>query len=116
GWFVEGAALIRVSRRWEADYVKQLAGLALLLGTLRLLGVDQFNTTQLFFNHRIMTFGIAIAALADVARNFAIAGKEDDRRLLAVVIVMINFFALVALTHEITDAWRRQLQAASPGG
>src|SRR5437867_8487243 len=28
---------------------------------------------------------------------------------------MINVFALAALTEEITDAWRRQLQTAGPG-
>ena len=116
-WFVEGAALIRVSRRRQTDYLKQLGGLALVLGTLRLLAIDHFDVTHLFFNERMITFAVAIAALADVARNFPVAGggKDDERRVLPIIMVMINVFALVALTQEVTDAWRRQLEGVSPG-
>ncbi len=33
----------------------------------------------------------------------------------AILVIMINVFALVGLTQEITDAWRRQLQGGDPG-
>ncbi len=115
GWFAEGAALVRVGERREAGYMKQLGGIALFLGTLRLLGVDHFDVRELLLNERMLAFAVAIAATADVAHRLADAGREGDRIVVAILVVMINVFALAALTEEITDAWRRQLQTAGPG-
>src|SRR2546426_8538392 len=113
--FAEGAALVRVGERREAGYMKQLGGIALLLGTLRLLGVDHFDVRELLLNERMLAFAVAIAATAAVAHRLADAGREGDRIVVAILVVMINVFALAALTEEITDAWRRQLQTAGPG-
>src|SRR3989454_8537147 len=110
--FAEGAALVRVGERREAGYMKQLGGIALLLGTLRLLGVDHFDVRELLLNERMLAFAVAIAATAAVAHRLADAGREGDRIVVAILVVMINVFALAALTEEITDAWRRQLQTA----
>jgi uncharacterized membrane protein len=115
-WFVEGAGLIRVGQRRGTTYLRQLGGLALALGTVRLLGMDDFNVTRLFFNERILSFVVAIAALAYVLRILGIQGGERDRKAAAMVLVMINVLALVALTGEITQTWRRQLQDTNAAG
>ena len=115
-WFVEGAALIRVGRRRETDYLKQVGGIAWVLGTLRLLVLDHFDVTQLLLNERMMTFAIAIAATADVAYQLGVSPGTDRQNMdVAILVIMINVFALVGLTQEITDAWRRQLQGGDPG-
>jgi uncharacterized membrane protein len=114
GWFVEGAALIRMSRRQHSDYLKGLGLLALILGIVRLLAIDEFQVMHLFLNWRMATFAIAIAALAVVAHTFMTDTKDDDKTVLTIVIVLMNVFALMALTQEITDEWRRQLQAGAP--
>ena len=62
----------------------------------------------------MLAFAVAIAATADVVHRLADAGREGDRIVVAILVVMINVFALAALTEEITDAWRRQLQTAGP--
>jgi uncharacterized membrane protein len=116
GWFVEGAALIRASRRTKTNYLKLLGGLALVLGTARLLAIDHFDVTQLLLNERLMTFGIALAALADVARTLSATRGGADKYVLAIVIVAINILALLALTQEITDAWRRHLLDVQQAG
>jgi uncharacterized membrane protein len=128
-WFVEGAALTRVGQLRETDYLKHLGGTALVLGTVRLLAVDHFDVTQLLLNERMMTFAVAIAATADAAYHLNRRDRHEqseckpagaypaikERNMLAILVVMINVFALVVLTQEITDAWRRQLQGAGPG-
>jgi len=116
GWFVETAALIRVSRRTQNEYLKHLGALALVLGVFRLVLIDNFSVTRLVFNERMMTFAVAVGILAYVARNVAAANRTDERGALAVLIVTINVVALVALNEEITDVWRRQLQDSGPGG
>jgi len=76
-----------------------------------------------------MAFAVAITATADVAYQLNGSDKEErierkpargqsainERKAVAIAVIMISVFALVALTQEITDAWRRQLQGASPG-
>jgi uncharacterized membrane protein len=128
-WFVEGAALTRVGQLRDTDYLTHLGGTALVLGTVRLLAVDHFDVTQLLLNERMMAFAIAIAATADVAYQLNGSDKEErieckpargqsvinERKAVAIAVIMISVFALVALTQEITDAWRRQLQGAGPG-
>jgi uncharacterized membrane protein len=127
-WSVEGAALIRIGQLRETDYLKHLGGTALALGTVHLLAVDHFDVTQLLLNERMMTFAVAIAATTDVACQLNGDRHEQckckparahpvikERNMVAIVVIMINVFALVALTQEITDAWRRQLLSAGPG-
>ena len=128
-WFVEGAALTRVGRLHETDYLKQLGGIALVLGTVHLLVIDDFDVTRLVLNERMMTFAIAIAATADMAYQLNGGDRQEpseckpgraqpvinEQNIVAIAVIMINVFALVALTQEITDAWRRQLGGAGPG-
>ncbi|MBI4475029.1 MAG: DUF2339 domain-containing protein, partial [Acidobacteria bacterium] len=109
GWFAESGALLWISRRPRADFLKYLGGVALGLGVMRLLIIDNFDVNRLLLNHRIATFGFAIAVLVFAAK--AVAGFKDanDRRTLPVLIVVINVLALFALNQEIADAFRRQV-------
>jgi uncharacterized membrane protein len=93
-----------------------------------LLAIDHFDVTQLLLNERMVTFAIAIAATADVAFQLNVSDRKErndckpvmgrsvinERKVVAIAVIMISVFALMALTQEITDAWRRQLQGASP--
>jgi uncharacterized membrane protein len=110
GWFAEGAALVRLSPpSSRTSYLKQLGLLALVLGIIRLLAIDQFNVTRMLLNDRMLIFCIALASLSIASRKFSSSHNQADQRLLLVAVIFINFLALFALTQEITDAWRRQL-------
>ena len=106
GWFIEAAALIAVSRRTQNEYLKGLGTIALVLGTFRLIALDDFKVERLVFNVRMMTFAIAVASLVYIVRKVAAAGRKEERPAVAIVIVTINILALVALNREITDAFR----------
>ena len=54
----------------------ELEGVALILGTFRLLAVDHFDVTRLLLNERMMSFAIAIAATADVVYQLAASNRR----------------------------------------
>ena len=104
-WFVEAAALIGVSSRTGNEYIKYLAAIALTLGVLRLLAIDNFSTGLLLFNERMLTHAIAVAGLAYVGWVLTVDGRPEERPAIGAVIVTINVLALVALSREITDGF-----------
>jgi uncharacterized membrane protein len=106
GWFVEAAALIAVSFKTENKFLKYLGAIALVLGIIRLLAIDNFAIARFLFNERMMTFAVAIASLGYVARLLALDQEVDDRSAAAALVVAINVLALVGGTREITDAFR----------
>jgi uncharacterized membrane protein len=111
-WFVEGAALIWLSpAAAKANYLKQLGVLALVLGIIRFLAIDQFNVTRILLNERMLIYALAVGSLAIAARTFARTQNRQDQTLLLITAIFINLLALFALTQEITDSWRRQFQA-----
>jgi uncharacterized membrane protein len=111
-WFVEGAALIWLSpASGKTNYLKQLGLLALGLGLIRLLAIDQFNVTRILLNERMLIYALAVGSLAFAARAFARRQDPHDQTLLLITAICINLLALFALTQEITDSWRRQFQA-----
>jgi uncharacterized membrane protein len=111
-WFVEGAALIWLSpASGKANYLKQLGVLALVLGLIRLVAIDQFNVTRILLNERMLIYALAVGSLAFAARAFARTQDPQDHTLLLITAICINLLALSALTQEITDSWRRQFQA-----
>src|SRR5215475_11794046 len=68
-WFAQGAALVRLSpASSRGSYLKQLGLLALVLGIIRLLAIDQFNATRMLLNDRMLIFCIALASLGLAAR------------------------------------------------
>src|ERR1051326_1040708 len=114
GWFVEAAALIDVSARKGNEYLKNLGGVALVLGIFRLAAIDRFQIDRLLFNERMMTVAVAILSLAYIAHHFKDSGRPREQAACAIIVVAINVLALVALTEEITDAWLRQIREAGP--
>jgi len=96
GWLVEGAALIVVSERTQSQAVRFLGALALLLGTCRVLAVDEIHVKQLLLNERMLVSIVAVAALLVAAASW--------EKAVSFLIVTMNVVALVALHREIVDA------------
>ena len=114
GWFVEAAALLWVGNRIKSDLLNVFALAALALGVVRLLLIDNFYTTQLIFNLRMATYGVAIAVLGLVAWYGSRRGDESARSVAAIAIVALNVLALVALTREVTDYYVRETFPVQP--
>lgn len=114
GWFVESGVLLWVGNRIRSDFLNVFALAALALGVVRLLLIDNFYTTQLIFNLRMATYGVAVAVLGAVA--WYAAKREDDvaRTVAAVAQVALNVLALIALSREVTDYYSRQLADLRP--
>jgi uncharacterized membrane protein len=114
GWFVVGGALIDVSRRTRNDYLRNLGAIALVLGVSRLIAIDRFEVERLLFNERMMTFAVAVLTLLFVAYTLKATERENERKALAVIVVVANALTLLALNEEITDSWQRQVQESDP--
>src|SRR5579862_2132020 len=116
GWFIEAGVLLWIGNRIQSDFLNAFALGALALGVVRLLLIDNFQTTQLLFNLRMATYAVAVIVLGAVAWY---AGKRDDdsaRTVAAVAVVALNALALIALTREVADYYsRQQLAIYHPG-
>lgn len=114
GWFVESAALLLVGQRVKSDLLNVFALTALVLGVVRLLGYDDFDTSQAIFNLRMATFAIAIAVLGFVA--YVASRREDENAVLVgkFALVAVNALALRGLSLEIADYFSRQMTAIRP--
>jgi uncharacterized membrane protein len=111
GWFVEAGVLLWVANRIGSDFLNLFALAALALGVVRLLLIDNFYTTQLIFNMRMATYGVAIAVLGAVAWYAAKRDDETARTVAALAIVSLNALALMALSREVADYYSRQIAA-----
>jgi len=114
GWFVEAGVLLWVGNRIKSDFLNVFALGALILGIVRLLAIDNFQTTQLFFNMRMATYLVALVVLGGVAWY---AGKREDgagRTVAAGSLVALNVLALIALSREVADYYARQMAAFRP--
>jgi len=114
GWFVEAGVLLWVGNRVQSELLNVFALGALALGVVRLLFIDNFQTTQLLFNMRMATYAVAVIVLGAVAWY---AGKRDDeaaRNVAAVAVVALNVLALIALTREVADVYSRQMATLRP--
>ncbi|MCI0353486.1 MAG: DUF2339 domain-containing protein [Acidobacteria bacterium] len=110
GWFVQAAALLYVAHRGRSDFLRWFSIGALALGVGRLLFIDNFETTRLLFNERGATYAVAIAVLAGIV---AYAREQGERGWpVAVPIVALNLLALLALNHEVSDYFSREIAAA----
>jgi uncharacterized membrane protein len=103
GWFVEAGVLLWVANRAQSDFFNAFALGALGLGVVRLLVIDNFQSTQLIFNARMATYAVAIAVLGAVAWSAAQREDETARSVASVAIVAVNVLALIALSHEVAD-------------
>lgn len=111
GWFVEAGVLLWVADRIKSELLNVFALAALALGVVRLLFLDYFYVTQIIFNLRMATYTIAIMVLAAVAWYAARRTDDLGRSVAAVAVVALNVLALIALSHEVTDYYARQLTA-----
>ncbi|HYR91939.1 MAG TPA: DUF2339 domain-containing protein [Terriglobia bacterium] len=108
GWFFEAGALVWVGHRTLTRSLKYVGAVALALGVARLMAFDNFTVSRIVFNHRMLTFAVAIAVLASIARVVARSAVGQDRRALPILIVSINLLALHALNQEIGSAYQQQ--------
>ena len=109
GWFVEAGVLLWIANRIHSDFLNAFALGALVLGVTRLLTIDNFHTTQLIFNLRMATFGVAVAVLGAVAWFGAKREDETAQTISAIAVVALNVLALIALSREVSDYYLRQM-------
>ncbi len=112
GWFVEAAVLLGVGSRFKVAFLKNASIVALGLGLIRLIAIDNFHTTQLVFNARFATYLVAIAVFGGIAWQL----REEHgtkHKAFAICILCINLLALWGLNLEIADYFSRQYMAAS---
>jgi len=114
GWLVEAAVLLWIANRLNSDFLNVLALVALALGVVRLLLVDNFQSEQLLFNMRAATYAIAIAVLGAVAWYARQRDDEASSTIGAIALVALNALALVALTREVFDYYSRQMALYRP--
>jgi uncharacterized membrane protein len=114
GWFVEAAALLWVGGRIKSDLLNAFALTALVLGVVRLLLYDDFDTVQLIVNMRMATYAIAIAVLGFVAYEASKREDENARTVGAFAVVAMNALALTGLSLEIRDYYSRQMASLQP--
>ncbi len=114
GWFVEAAALLWVGQRIKSDLLNVFAVTALVLGVVRLLAYDDFDTSQLILNLRVATYAIAIAVLGGVA--YAASKRDDENARMAgrLAIIAVNALALRGLSLEIGDYYSQQMTGGRP--
>ncbi|PYS22112.1 MAG: hypothetical protein DMG11_27065 [Acidobacteria bacterium] len=108
GWFFEAGALFWVGYKTSTRSLKYVGAAALALGVARLIAFDNFNVSRIVFNDRMLTFAVAIAVLATIARVVARSAVGQEKRALPFLIVSINLLALHALNQEIGNAYQQQ--------
>ena len=115
GWLVEAGVLLWVADRIGAGFLHYLAVVALGLGVVRLLLVDNFRVDTLLLNSRMATHILAMAVMALLAWFSLRRAGDFDRQLAAVAVLAVSALALVGLSREIGDYFGRQTYAAWNG-
>ena len=116
GWLIESAVLLWISVKIGTDFLRYLATTALALGIFRLLAFDRYQTATLVFNARFGTYLVAIAILGVIVRYGERHVSENERPMIGLALILLNFLALIALTWEASDYFDRQLIAPQQGG
>jgi uncharacterized membrane protein len=114
GWFVEAAVLLWLSDRIRSAFLSAFAVGALTLGVIRLLAIDNFDATTLIFNARMGTYAVAIAVLGAMAWQGQRRQDELGRQGAAIAVITLNVLALIALGHEVSDHYAREMAAVVP--
>lgn len=110
GWFVESAALLWVAQRIKSDFLNAFALGALVLGVVRLLLFDNFESMQLIVNMRMGTYSVAVAVLGLVAWYASRRDDEAANTIATLAVIALNLLALTALTREISDYFALQMK------
>lgn len=102
GWLVESAVLLWIAVRTRTDFLRFLAGAALVLGLFRLLAIDEQHWTPdtLIFNIRFATYLVAIAILGGIVYFGRRYGSEREQPFVQLAAIGFNVLALIALTGE----------------
>lgn len=116
GWLIESAVLLFVSVKTRSDFLRYLAVGALILGLVRLLIFDRYNTETLFLNARFATYVVAIAVLGGIAVWGKSHASDGEKPFLRVAAVGVNLLALIALTLEVADYFYRKMTETSGYG
>ena len=111
GWLVESAALLFVSVKTRTNFLRYLAATALVLGIVRLLFFDRYDTETLVFNARFATYAVAIAVLGGIAVFGKRNASENEKPWLHIATIGVNLLALIALTLEASDYFDRMMFA-----
>jgi len=114
GWFVEAGVLVWVAHRTRSDFLNLFAIGALVLGIVRLLALDNFDTHQVIFNPRIATYAVALVVLGAIIWVGRSRTDETGKRAVALATIAFNVLALYALSLEISDYYSRAMAAAAP--
>ena len=109
GWLVESAVLLYISVRTKTNFLRYFAAVTLSLGIIRLLIWDNFRVETLIFNARFATYLVAIAILGGIVAAAGRFASERERPAIRVAGVLLNLLALIALTLEASDYFRRQI-------
>ena len=115
GWFIESAVLLWLGSRIKSDLLNVFAITALVLGVGRLLLYDNFQSTVLIFNMRMVVYVIAIAVLGLIAYHASKRTDDLARNVGAVAVVALNALALRGLSLEVADYYSWQMTAIRPG-
>ncbi len=114
GWLVEAGFLLWLGERIRSELLNVFAVAALVLGVTRLVAFDNFATTMLIFNTRMMTYVVAIAVLGGVAWKGGQRGDEIGSFASSAAGIALNLLALLALSREVADFYSRQIVQAAP--
>ena len=109
GWLVESAVLLYVSLRTQTNFLRYFAGTTLTLGIIRLLIFDNFHVETLIVNARFATYLVAIAILGGIVAAADRYATEAEGPVMRIAGVALNVLALIALTLEASDYFRRQI-------
>ena len=115
GWFIESAVLLWLGSRIKSDLLNVFAITALVLGVGRLLLYDNFQSTVLIFNMRMLVYVIAIGVLGLIAYHASKRTDDLARNVGAVAVVALNALALRGLSLEVADYYSWQMSAIRPG-
>lgn len=115
GWFVEAAVLLWVAGRLKSELLTVFSVGALVLGVLRLLFFDNFETTQVILNVRMATYAVAVSVLGLLVWHARKRGDDAGAQMAAVSSVALNVLALWALTLEVRDFFGSEITHANIG-
>jgi uncharacterized membrane protein len=109
GWLVESAVLLWVSVKARTDFLRYLAGSALVLGICRLLFIDHVEAQRVIFNSRFATYAVAIAVLGAIAFYSTRDSSKQMFPTAGISAIGLNLLALIALTWEASDYFNREM-------
>ena len=102
GWLVEAAALLYVGERIKHLALRIFAGVALILGIVKLLTDSWPRQTVLLLNARFGTYLVALAVLGLIM--YGLRNRDEEARMIGYVCgVAFNVLALIALYIEVQD-------------